>query len=88
MLKTSLATTLISSFALALASTCQAADSEMEKCKINTSEGKSLIKAGMADCAGGPNSCAGANKAGDPNAWIYLPQGVCGKITGGTVVDK
>ncbi|MBY0292088.1 MAG: DUF2282 domain-containing protein [Alphaproteobacteria bacterium] len=88
MLKTSLATTLIASFSLALVNTCQAADSEMEKCRINTPDGESEIKAGMADCAGGPNSCAGANKAGDPNAWIYLPKGVCGKITGGTVVAK
>ncbi|MBY0501283.1 MAG: DUF2282 domain-containing protein [Alphaproteobacteria bacterium] len=87
MKKTLLLSTIATAFSLALSDTCQASDMEMEKCKINDSTGKSLIKEGMADCASeAGNSCAGANKKGDHTAWIYLPKGVCGKIEGCTSV--
>lgn len=66
---------------------CAAADFKGEKCRINDSSGKSLIKAHMADCASDHSSCAGANSEGDPHAYLYLPEGVCGKIKGGEVVN-
>lgn len=55
---------------------------EMEKCKI-VKDGKGLIKEHKADCASNGNSCAGANKAGDPEAWIMVPKGECDKINNG-----
>ena len=87
MKKTVLLSTITTAFSLALSGASQAADMEMEKCKINDSTGKSLIKESMADCASeAGNSCAGTNKKNDPTAWIYLPKGVCGKIEGCTSV--
>ena len=45
-----------------------------------------IAKKGMNDCFFASNSCAGTvasdNVAG---AWIYVPQGTCGKITGGSL---
>lgn len=36
------------------------------------------------DCAEGAHSCAGqATMARDPNSFVLLPAGVCGKIAGG-----
>lgn len=78
---------LVAAFASVLAEDAYAADFKGEKCKINDSSGKSLIKAHMADCASDHSSCAGANSEGDPHAYLYLPEGVCGKIKGGEVVE-
>ncbi len=46
--------------------------------------------AGKNDCGTrGHNSCAGeAQKANDPNAWIYVPVGTCEKIEGGSTMPK
>ena len=72
-------------FATVIAEGASADDSKGQKCRIN-SDGKSLIRADKADCASKNSSCAGTNAAGDPNAWIYLPNGVCDSIEGGEVV--
>jgi uncharacterized membrane protein len=45
-----------------------------------------IAKAGANDCASstGAHSCAGMSKVdGDPNEWIYVPQGYCDRIVGG-----
>jgi uncharacterized membrane protein len=45
-----------------------------------------VARAGMNDCFTAVNSCAGTvSKDNDPRAWIYVPQGTCKKITGGTL---
>jgi uncharacterized membrane protein len=45
-----------------------------------------VARAGMNDCFFASNSCAGTlTKDNDPRAWIYVPQGTCKKITGGTL---
>lgn len=52
---------------------------EREKCY-------GVTKAGKNDCAAkdGSSSCAGhARKDADPNAWIYVPKGLCDKLAGG-----
>lgn len=56
---------------------------EMEKCKVVDANGRGLIKAHKADCAGSGHSCAGSNVAGDPEAWILVPEGECSKINAG-----
>lgn len=45
-----------------------------------------IAKAGSNDCAStGNNSCAGLSRLDrDPNAWIFVPVGVCDKIVGGS----
>jgi len=61
----------------------QAADHKgMEKCKVDN-KGKGLIKEHKGDCASKTHSCAGQNKAGDPDAWIMVPKGECDKINAG-----
>lgn len=41
---------------------------------------------GKNDCAAGAHSCAGqATQARDPNSFVLLPAGDCGKIAGGSL---
>lgn len=45
-----------------------------------------VARAGHNDCFFSANSCAGtASVDQDPQAWIYVPQGTCKKISGGTL---
>lgn len=68
--------------AITLATGAAFGEEEMEKCKV-VKDGKGLIKEHKADCAGSNHSCAGQNKAGDPEAWIIVPKGQCVKINAG-----
>jgi uncharacterized membrane protein len=41
---------------------------------------------GMNDCAAGSHQCAGhSTEDRAAGEWIWVPEGVCGKIAGGTV---
>lgn len=51
-----------------------------EKCKVVDKKGRGIIKEGKGDCSDNANSCAGHNKSGDPEAWIFVPKGLCEKI--------
>lgn len=64
------------------ANTAFAADEMMDKCKV-VKDGKGMIKANKADCAGTSHACAGQNKAGDAESWIKVPKGQCEKINAG-----
>lgn len=45
-----------------------------------------IARAGHNDCFFAANSCAGtASKDNDPQAWVYVPQGTCKKISSGTL---
>jgi hypothetical protein len=62
----------------------------MEKCKVvDPKTGKGLIKAHKGSCGnpGEKSDCAGANGAGDPNAFIIVPKGQCAKINAGDFSD-
>lgn len=78
--KTSL--TAASILAIALAATpvtSQAGKEGYEKCQ-------GIAKAGMNDCGANGHACAGkAAVDGDPNEWVYVPEGTCDKIVGGKV---
>jgi len=51
----------------------------MEKCM-------GIVKAGMNDCGTSQHACAAQAKVdNDPEEWIYVPEGTCDKIAGGTV---
>jgi uncharacterized membrane protein len=48
-----------------------------------------VSKAGMNDCGANGHACAGqAKKDGDPMEWVYVPEGTCEKLVGGTVKGK
>ena len=45
-----------------------------------------IVKAGQNDCGTSKHACAGMAKTdGDPEEWIYVPEGTCEKIMGGKV---
>jgi len=49
-----------------------------------------IAKAAKNDCAStGNNSCGGTSKLDrDPKAWIYVPEGYCERIVGGSKAPK
>ena len=49
-----------------------------------------IAKAGKNDCAStGNNSCGGTSKlSADPKAWVYVPEGYCDRIVGGSKTPK
>lgn len=49
-----------------------------------------IAKAGANDCAStGNNSCGGTSKrAGDAKAWMFVPEGYCERIVGGSKTAK
>ena len=49
-----------------------------------------IAKAGKNDCAStGANSCGGTSKvSSDPKAWIFVPEGYCERIVGGSKNPK
>lgn len=49
---------------------------------------KGIAKKGGNDCGANGHDCGGmAKKDNDPNEWVYVPEGLCEKITGGVVVS-
>ena len=81
-MKTTLTIAAALSTALLLAAQVQA-QAPAEKCF-------GIAKAGKNDCAStGANSCGGTSKVnGDPKAWIYVPEGYCERIVGGSKTAK
>ena len=49
-----------------------------------------IAKAGKNDCAStGNNSCGGTSKkSGDTKAWVFVPEGYCDRIVGGSKTAK
>jgi uncharacterized membrane protein len=48
-----------------------------------------VSKAGMNDCQTNTHSCAGTASADNQgDAWVYVPVGSCGKLTGGSTEPK
>lgn len=48
-----------------------------------------VAASGANDCQTASNSCAGTvTHAMQGDAWIYVPTGVCGKISGGSLEPK
>ena len=68
---------------LALNATSMAfAEEEPEKCY-------GIVKAGQNDCETASNACSGQSmRDRQPDAWIYLPEGTCEKIAGGSLEPK
>lgn len=49
-----------------------------------------IVKAGQNDCAStGNNTCAGTSRVSmELRAWIYVPEGYCQRIQGGSKIPK
>ena len=48
-----------------------------------------IAKTGKNDCQTASSSCAGTSKQDrQPDAWIYVPNGTCDKISGGSLTPK
>ena len=66
-------------FILGLSTGALAGKPGMEKCT-------GIVKAGMNDCGTSKHACAGQSSAdGDAEEWVYVPEGTCTKLVGGTV---
>jgi len=79
-------TTLVTAAVLSLISTSASAQIHPEKPTYKYEKCYGVARAGLNDCFFAGNSCAGTvAKDNDPQAWIYVPQGTCKKITGGTL---
>lgn len=83
MLKKNFLTTAIAAAALATSPAFAEDHGDMEKCHVVDMDGQGLIKEHMGDCGTKTHSCSGQSKAGDPEAWIYVPKGECDKINEG-----
>ncbi|MEM7360900.1 MAG: DUF2282 domain-containing protein [Pseudomonadota bacterium] len=76
---TAAATSILAAALIANVGVAHAGKEGYEKCQ-------GVAKAGMNDCGANGHSCAGqAAVDGDPNEWIYVPEGTCEKIVGGSV---
>jgi uncharacterized membrane protein len=48
-----------------------------------------VVKAGQNDCQTATHSCAGTSTVDNQgDAWVYVPAGTCGKLTGGSNEPK
>lgn len=48
-----------------------------------------VVKAGKNDCQTAASSCAGTSKRDQQaDAWVYVPEGTCAKIVGGSLTAK
>jgi uncharacterized membrane protein len=84
--RTQLETALIVAAISALMSNVAAAQVHPEKPTYKYEKCYGVARAGLNDCFFASNSCAGTStQDDDPRAWIYVPQGTCKKISGGTL---
>ena len=72
---------LVAAGSMGLTTVAYAAD-KPEKCY-------GVVKAGKNDCQTSSSACAGtAKQDGQADAWIYLPEGSCQKLVGGSLKPK
>lgn len=55
---------------------------DTEKC-VPLVNGRNLVAANKGACASGKHSCDGQNQAGEIDAWIFTPAGICDRIKAG-----
>ena len=79
-----IASAIVAALAVPLVSSSQAGPAP--KPKFDAEKCYGISKAGKNDCAStGNNSCGGTSKVNaDPKAWIYVPEGYCERIVGGS----
>ena len=73
--------------ALALAAAVTAANAAPVAQPAGSEKCFGVAKAGKNDCAAGVHSCAGqSTRNGDKASFVYLPAGVCAKLSGGSMM--
>ena len=80
-----------SAFAAAMAApTLLSAQKPVDTPSFKAEKCYGVAKAGKNDCAStGNNSCGGTSKRdGDKKAWIFVPEGYCQRIVGGSKTAK
>jgi len=76
------AATTLGATAVAFAGPAAQPEYSFEKCY-------GVVKAGQNDCQTATHSCAGTSTADNqPDAWVYVPAGTCGKLAGGSNEPK
>ena len=66
----------------AYAGPAEAPNYKFEKCY-------GVVKAGLNDCQTSTHSCAGTSTADSQgDSWVYVPAGICSKLTGGSNEPK
>ncbi len=84
--RTMIDTALIAAAISAVMSNTAVAQVHPEKPTYKYEKCYGVARAGLNDCFFASNSCAGTStQDDDPRAWIYVPQGTCKKISGGTL---
>jgi len=79
-------TVVLAAAVAALISSSATAQVHPEKPTYKYEKCYSVARAAQNDCFFAANSCAGTSvRDDDPRAWIYVPQGTCKKISGGTL---
>lgn len=79
-------TVLVSAIALA-ASTLSAHTFAHDGTKEGFDKCAGMVKAGKNDCGTSKHACAGQAKVdGDPEEWVFVPQGTCQKLVNGRVL--
>jgi uncharacterized membrane protein len=79
-----LASAAAAAFSLALAGAAQAQSGPAPKPGFKAEKCYGVVKAGKNDCQTNTSSCAGTSKRDNQaDAWVYVPEGLCGKIAGG-----
>jgi uncharacterized membrane protein len=75
--------------AIGLAAATQANAGPAAKPSFNSEKCFGVAASGQNDCQTATNSCAGTvAQPMTADAWIYVPAGVCGKISGGSLQPK
>lgn len=63
--------------------------SQAEAGKGNNEKCYGVSKAGTNDCGTAHHSCAGQSAADNASdEWVYVPKGLCAKLTGGSLESK
>ena len=61
--------------------------SEVQAVKKGFEKCYGIAKKAKNDCGTGKHSCATmASTDGDPQEWVYVPEGTCKKIVGGSLI--
>ena len=75
--------------ALGIVAVTQAHAGPAPKPSFNFEKCFGVAASGQNDCQTATNSCAGTvTQPMQADAWIYVPTGVCGKISGGSLEPK
>jgi uncharacterized membrane protein len=85
LIRSAVAAALLAASSLALAQRVPGTGAEADR--PNDEQCAGVVKGGQNDCATSRNECHGHVKEdNNPEAWIYVPKGLCQKITGARVV--